>query len=221
LKKEFRDGIVVPRNRIDDYINEADCVLIGPGLPRLEGQEKGDDDTKELTESLLKKYQKKKWVIDGGSLQMMEAEWLKQLSGNVIITPHKKEFEKLFCNVILRPKAEESRSFAIAQDDIGKMARKYHCIILLKGQTDIICSPSACRIVEGGNAGMTKGGTGDVLAGLVAGLYCKNSDPFLVATCASYINKKAGESLFKKVGYYFNASDLADEIPRVMKEYIL
>ena len=67
---------------------------------------------------------------------------------------------------------------------------------------------------------MTKGGTGDVLAGLVAALYCKNDDPFLVATSASYINKKAGESLFKKVGYYFNSSDLVDEIPRMMKEIL-
>ena len=63
---------------------------------------------------------------------------------------------------------------------------------------------------------MTKGGTGDVLAGLVAALYCKN-DAFLSACAGSYINKKAGESLQKKVGIYFNATDLAAEIPRVMK----
>ncbi len=67
---------------------------------------------------------------------------------------------------------------------------------------------------------MTKGGTGDVLAGLTAALYCKNDDPFLVASCASFINKKAGENLFRKVGYYFNSSDLADEIPRIMRELI-
>lgn len=67
---------------------------------------------------------------------------------------------------------------------------------------------------------MTKGGTGDVLAGLVASIYCKN-DAFLSASAGSYINKKAGERLFEKVGYYFNASDLADEIPKVMKELIL
>ena len=42
-KSEFKNGIVVPRESIDSYINEADCILIGPGLPRLEGQEKGDD----------------------------------------------------------------------------------------------------------------------------------------------------------------------------------
>ncbi|MCO6499918.1 MAG: hypothetical protein J5I47_06005, partial [Vicingus serpentipes] len=63
------------------------------------------------------------------------------------------------------------------------------------------------------------GGTGDVLAGLVAALYAKN-EAFLSACAASYINKKAGESLFERVGYYFNASDLADEIPKVMKNVI-
>src|SRR5512146_554159 len=55
VKKEWRNGIVVSRSKIDDYIQEADAVLIGPGLPREEGKEQGDDDTKELTERLLKK----------------------------------------------------------------------------------------------------------------------------------------------------------------------
>jgi len=59
------------------------------------------------------------------------------------------------------------------------------------------------------------------LAALIAGLYCKNEDPFLVASAGSFINKKAGESLFARVGYYFNASDLVDEIPKVMKEQLL
>jgi NAD(P)H-hydrate epimerase len=67
---------------------------------------------------------------------------------------------------------------------------------------------------------MTKGGTGDVLAGLVASLYCKN-DAFLSAACASFINKRAGESLYKQMGLYYNANDLANEIPKVMKEFIL
>jgi NAD(P)H-hydrate repair Nnr-like enzyme with NAD(P)H-hydrate dehydratase domain len=66
---------------------------------------------------------------------------------------------------------------------------------------------------------MTKGGTGDVLAGLVAALACKN-ELYLAATAGSYFNKKAGEALFEKVGYNFNASDLADEIPVVMKQLL-
>ncbi len=159
-----------------------------------------------ITKYLLLHYPRKKWVIDGGALQMMDPMWLRGLSGNVIVTPHKKEFNTLFG---VDPTDENAK----------EMAKKYNCIVLLKGPYDIVCSPTRCVKVEGGNAGMTKGGTGDVLAGLVAALACKN-DLFLAALAGSYINKKAGDSLFANVGYYFNASDLIDEIPHVMKEVL-
>ncbi len=220
-KEEFRNGIVIPRSKIDSYIEEADCILIGPGLPRKEGQEEGEEDTKELTENLLKKYPNKKWVIDGGSLQVIDLSFI---PSNAILTPHFKELEKLFSDVIPNsfrdPVHEGSEMLKQVQHDIvGKMAKKYSCVILLKGETDVVCSQEYCVRVSGGNAGMTKGGTGDVLSGLVAALNCKN-DPFLAAAAGSFINKKAGESLYQKVGLYFNASDLADEIPKVMKELI-
>ncbi len=240
VKTEFRDGIVVARNQIEDYIQEADCVLIGPGMVRNEKlkikNEKSQlkvknleeidrlkdegEQTYYLTKYLLFKYKEKKWVIDAGSLQMIEPEFIPQ---NAILTPHQKEFETLFNNVILSAASDASEEsheiLHFAQDDIRGLAKKYNCVILLKGEVDIVCSSKECVEISGGNAGMTKGGTGDVLAGLVAGLYCKN-DAFLSACAGSYINKKAGESLFKKVGYYFNASDLADEIPKTMKELI-
>lgn len=202
-KEEFRDGIVVPRDKIENYIEEADCVLIGPGLPRKDGEEKGDDDTKELTEGLLKKYPSKRWVIDGGSLQTIDKNLI---SASSILTPHPKEFETLFG---IKP----------TEESILEMAKKYKCVILVKGEKDIVASPDDAVEISGGNAGMTKGGTGDVLAGLVAALYAKN-DAFLSAKVGSYINKKAGESLAKRVGLYFNSSDLADEIPKVMKELL-
>ena len=216
VKEEFRGGIVVRRDKIEDYIQEADCVLIGPGLPRKEGQEEGDDDTKELTEKLLKKYAHKKWVIDGGSLQTINASFIPQ---NAILTPHSKEFERLKFK-IQNSKFKVTVQNSKLEKQVEMLAKEYKCVILLKGPTDIICSPQECVRVSGGNAGMTKGGTGDVLAGLVAALYCKN-EAFLSASSGSYINKKAGEELFKRVGYYFNASDLADEIPKAMKELII
>jgi ADP-dependent NAD(P)H-hydrate dehydratase / NAD(P)H-hydrate epimerase len=202
-KDEFRNGIVVPRGKLDKYIEEADVILIGPGLPREEGIEKGDDDTRELTERLFRKYPTKKWVVDGGSLQVINSEILPQTS---IITPHHKEFRTLF-------------GIEGMPDSVVEMAGKYKITILLKGEVDVISNGKESVRVYGGNAGMTKGGTGDVLAGLVAALYCKN-EAFLSACVASYINKKAGESLAKKVGIYFNASDLADEIPKVMKQLV-
>lgn len=204
MKEQFLNGIVIPRESIDNYITEADCILIGPGMPREDGVREGDDDTKVLTESLLKKYNDKKWVIDGGSLQTISPEMLPQTA---IITPHKGEFQKLF-------------GIEATEPAVSEMARKYNVVILSKGEQDVVSSPTETVVIRGGNSGMTKGGTGDVLAGLTAALYAKN-DAFLSACAASYINKRAGDSLFAKVGYYFNASDLADEIPKVLKELII
>ena len=215
-KEEFRDGIVIRRNQIDSYINEADCILIGPGLPREEGREEGDDDTKGLTERLFKKYPEKKWVIDGGSLQTIKPDIISQTA---IVTPHQGEFETL------KLKSQNSKVKIASQnsklkEQVKVFAREYNCVVLVKGEEDIVCSPDKCVQVSGGNAGMTKGGTGDVLAGLIAALFCKN-DAVLSACSGSYVNKKAGESLYKRVGYYFNSSDLVDEIPKVMRELIL
>jgi NAD(P)H-hydrate epimerase len=203
-KEEFRNGIIVPRDKIEHYIEEADCILIGPGLPREEGVEKGDDDTKKLTERLFKTYPNKKWVVDGGSLQVIEPEVLPK---TVIITPHHKEFETLFNSETTFEKAKE-------------MAQKFNITILLKGEKDVVCDAQNSVMISGGNAGMTKGGTGDVLAGLVSAFYCKN-EAFLSAASASFVNKKAGENLAQRMGLYFNASDLANEIPVVMKNYML
>lgn len=220
-KKEFRNGIVVARSGLDNYAEEADCILIGPGLPREEGVEQNDDDTKTLTESLLAKYPHKKWVIDGGSLQTIDPEVLPGLKTIPILTPHSGEFSKLFNFQSNHDEKNEQ-----IQNKVSEMAKKYKCVILLKGVEDIVCSPfdsaqgeTRCVRVSGGNSGMTKGGTGDVLAGLVSALYRKN-DAFLSACAGSYINKQAGESLFQKVGPYFNASDLAGEIPKVMKSIL-
>ena len=224
-KQEFRDGIVVPKKDVESYIQEADCVLIGPGMVRTEEKLKPTEDydlkslsevdeienegiqTYYLTKYILKKYNNKRLVLDGGSLQMMDRDWLLSYKvKSAILTPHQGEFEKLF---EIEPTLK----------NVAEMAKKYNCVILLKGETDIVCDGHECVMIKGGNAGMTKGGTGDVLAGLAAALYCKN-DAFLSACAASFINKKAGESLYKRVGPYFNSSDLVDEIPKVMKEVI-
>ncbi|MBI2621460.1 MAG: NAD(P)H-hydrate dehydratase [Candidatus Levybacteria bacterium] len=215
LKTKFVNGIIVPRDKVEDYIEEADCILIGPGLPRPEGEEIGDDGTKILTEKLLSKFPHKKWVIDGGSLQVVEPELI---PNNSIVTPHKKEFELLKLK-IKNEKLKMTIKNLKLEEQAKLFAKEFGVIVLLKGPVDIVCSTDRCVLVEGGNAGMTKGGTGDVLAGLTAALYAKN-DAFLSAICASFINKKAGESLAERVGLYFNASDLVAEIPKVMKRYI-
>lgn len=210
-KSEFRNGIVIPRSKIEDYIAEADSILIGPGLPRPEGHEPTDDDTREITHRLLSTFPKKRWVIDGGSLQMMDPSLI---PAGAILTPHTREFETLF-NVQIT-----NCELRIKQETVMENAKKYNCTIVLKGETDIVCSPERCVTVSGGNAGMTKGGTGDVLSGISVGLYAKN-DAWLSACGASFFNKRASEELFHSKGYWYNASDLLHALPGVMKRYIL
>lgn len=192
-KEEFRNGIVVPREDVESYIEEDDCILIGPGMTR-------DSETETLTNTLLKKYPHKQWVIDAGAIQMMDASLIPP---KAILTPHHGEYAQLF-----------------GDQDVAAAAKKHRCIVLLKGEKDIASDGKETRVIEGGNAGMTKGGTGDVLAGLIAALACKN-DPFLATIAGSFINKKAGDALFEKVGPYFNATDLADQIPYSMKEILI
>ena len=86
------------------------------------GKEEGDDDTKLLTEKLLKKYPNKKWVIDGGSLQMMDLEIIPRSS---ILTPHKREFEMLFKSQIQNPKLQINSNDQIfeIQNEVYAMAK--------------------------------------------------------------------------------------------------
>ena len=133
---------------------------------------------------------------------------------NAILTPHHGEFASLLTRAEVASESQGDES------QVAWFAKKYHCIVLLKGEKDIVSNGQETRVVEGGNPGMTKGGTGDVLAGLIASLACKN-DSFEAAIAGSFINKKAGDALFETVGPYFNATDLANQIPKTMKELLL
>ena len=220
MKSRLNSFIWVPWEEIEEYIKKSDAILIGPGLMRYRGETEDRKQktenrkvwdvvgrkTKEMTERLLKEFPNKQWVIDAGSLQVMETKFIPQ---NAILTPNEKEFRFLFgVEVGSQPSPRQ----------LLDIAKKYSCIIVLKNIETLVCSPQECLMVKGGNAGMTKGGTGDVLAGLAVALVAKNP-PFLSACAAAFLTKKAGDELYKKVGFAYNADDLAEEIPRILGEY--
>ncbi len=225
IKSSLLSFIWIPWEDTEKYIEKSDAVLIGPGFMRY-GSEKTPvwkrhyqnhlegRITREITESLLKSFPDKKWVIDAGSLQVIEPNLIPK---NAIITPNRKEFELLFKEDIqgsggFQKKREKERL-------VKKVAEKYGCIVVFKDQTTIVCSPENCILVKGGNPGMTKGGTGDVLAGLTVSLFAKN-DAFLAASSSSYIAKKAADELYKKVGINYNANDLSEKIPEIFKSLV-
>lgn len=139
----------------------------------------------------------KKLVIDGDGLKKIKG----RIPKGALLTPHEGEFQMLF--------GKEG-----TERDVMDMAKKHSCMILKKGQADIISDGKRVERIRGGNPGMTKGGTGDVLAGLVAALACKNGI-FEAACAASWITKKAGDMLMEEYGYDFCASDLAQSLAKV------
>lgn len=204
LKKIFRNGIIVPQKDLFHYVSEDDAVLVGPGMMR-EGAE--GERAKQETRQLIEKFPDKRFVFDAGALQMMDREWLRNLKTKAIITPHRKEFEELF-----QVEAEEK--------NVVEMAKKYGVVILLKKVVDIISDGNKTYIIEGGNAGLTKGGTGDVLGGLVVSFYARG-DALTAASAASLLLKATAEELFKSKGYWYNVSDIIKKLPEKFKEYRL
>lgn len=187
--------IWVPWEEIDEYVSKSDAVLIGPGMMRYRRtvEDGGGEVTKKVTKVLLEKFPEKKWVIDGGSLQVMDARWIPE---NAVVTPNKKEYQMLFGE----EKPEEA-------------AKKYKCVIVSKGPTAYVSDGKTTYDISGGNAGLTKGGTGDVLAGIIVGLLAKNP-PILAAAAGAYLIKKTAEALYEKVGYNFNADDVSENVFR-------
>ncbi|MFH0885367.1 MAG: NAD(P)H-hydrate dehydratase [Candidatus Micrarchaeota archaeon] len=182
--KTIPEAIVVDRYDSPAIRGKLDCVLYGIGL----------GDTKP-----------KLPAIPSGTALVIDGDGLKRVKGKIpkgaILTPHENEFRMLF-------------GMEGSERNVLTMARKHGCVILKKGPIDIIADgrPGAgCGRVETNrihNQGMTKGGTGDVLAGLVAALACKN-DAFTAAVAGARINGNAGNLLKKRYGYNYCASDLA------------
>lgn len=212
LKSLFHNGIVVRQDDVDVYVEEDDAILIGPGMVR--GEDEEATYARALTRRLLQDFPHKRFVIDAGALQIIDAAWLKELKEPPIITPHKGEFKRLFGIDVSKASPDE-----IVQI-VQQKAQEYSCTILLKSIQDYISDGTEVYIVRGGNQGLTKGGSGDILAGLTAGLFTRS--PALVsAISASYGIKTAADELYKEKGYWYNMSDIIHTIPGVFRKSLL
>jgi len=99
--------------------------------------------------------------------------------------------------------------------EIQKTAKKLNATILVKGKVDIICNAEHAKLNFTGNPGMTVGGTGDVLSGIVAGLIALKVDAFEAAVAGAFVNGAAGDFVASEIGYHMMATDIIDLIPRV------
>jgi len=189
------------------YADRFDAVLIGNGITL-----KAD----KFCHYFIRKCQKPK-VIDADALKTLS---FRDFS-NSILTPHERELELMLINSgkdFLLPKLKESNvkeKAEILQGNLRYFLQNDN-VLLVKGPTDIIISRNKIAFNRTGNQGMTKAGTGDVLAGLVVGFLAKTQDLFKSAVAGSFINGYVGDQLLKKKkGYSFIASDIVEDLEKL------
>ena len=195
LKSEVATFIMVTNEELWETVGLSDVVMVGPGLEESE-------ENKALVKRLLKDYPNEKVVIDATAFWHVDPKLLHE---NCIVTPHTREFENTFqC---------EAKA-----DNVLLMAEKFGCTIVLTGPTDYISNGKGVYENKTGNVGMTKGGTGDVLVGLVGGLFSFN-DPLNSALAGAYLNGLAGDNLYKEKNSFYNAEDVVGELGRIWMSY--
>ena len=165
-------------------------AVLGMGVER-------NDEFRDFVEEFLKLSSVRKVVLDASALTP-------EIPENVecVMTPHKGEFKIVFGEPSL--------------ENLKRLALKTNSVIVLKGERDVITDGKRVRYNVTGNAGMTVGGTGDVLAGIV-GAFLSLNDPFWSASAGAFVNGLAGDLCFEDFGYNYTATDLIAKIPIALK----
>jgi NAD(P)H-hydrate epimerase len=149
-------------------------------------------------------------LLDADGLKAF-AEFKRALKVPLVLTPHAGEYA-----VLAGRKLSESLEERVAE--VQRTAAELKAVILLKGQVDVVCDAKRVKLNFTGNPGMTVGGTGDVLSGIVGALLAQKADAFEAAVAGAFVNGAAGDFVARDVGYHLTASDLLEWIPRVFDD---
>ncbi len=185
-------------------------VVLGPGIGL---NEETRDFVIEALEVLLKLD--KNVVVDADALKHVAHTKIK-LNEKIILTPHLGE--------VLRLLGIEHKTQTYINDIdyrielCRKVTSEYNTVTILKGPIDVICYKEKYRLNKTGTPGMSVGGTGDVLTGIVAALLARGLSPYQAAQIATFVNGRAGEISSREFGERITALDLVDKIPQVFME---
>ncbi|MCX7912533.1 MAG: NAD(P)H-hydrate dehydratase, partial [Dehalococcoidales bacterium] len=157
----------------------------------------------------------KRQVLDADALNILTRipEWWQWLTDDAIITPHPGEMSRL-CGLSV----DEIQADRV--DVARRFAAEWHQTIVLKGAyTVIVTADGHCRISPFANPGLASAGTGDVLAGIIAGLAAQGLNPFDAACLGVYLHGASGEMVKERLGDTgMIASDLLAVIPLAIKQ---
>jgi len=150
-------------------------------------------------------------VIDADAIHALGKKPEVVSGKNFLITPHSYEFYILTGKEVF--KLSEEEKIKVVETEAARLKTT----ILLKGPTDIISNGKDTALGKTGSPFMTKGGTGDTLAGIAGALIARGISVFEAGQAAAFINGTAGELAARKFGESLMATDLIDMIPEVIK----
>jgi NAD(P)H-hydrate epimerase len=185
------------------YIEIANAVVLGPGLGL-------HVETREAVKAVVEAVEMagKPLLLDADGLKAF-SEFKRKLNVPLVLTPHAGEYA-----ILTGKKLSENLKERVSE--VQRTAAELGAVILLKGPVDIICDEKRFKLNFTGNPGMTVGGTGDVLSGIVGAFLAQQVDPFEAAVAGAFVNGAAGDFVFEEKGYHMVSTDLLEWIPKVL-----
>ena len=204
-----------------ELADEATAVALGPGLGRA-------PETMRLVGALYHRI-KQPMVVDADALNALAAnpERLQSPGGPRILTPHPGEFHRLTGEPVAATPAERAEQAARlcrhgsrdASDDVSSDASKAcGTVVVLKGHRTVICDGRQYAVNTTGNPGMSTGGTGDCLTGIITALVGQGQHPWQAARLGAHLHGQAGDLAAQELGQVsLVASDLPKYLPAAIR----
>ena len=190
---------------ITEKLDACDVLALGPGLGRTV-------QTERLVWELLRRTEKPV-VLDADGINALTGhiDVLDQRRGRVtILTPHDGEFARIGGDLSHGDRIRAAKEFAMA----------HGCVLVLKGHRTITATPEGNVLVNTtGNSGLAKGGSGDVLTGMIASLLAQGATPVQAAALGVWMHGRAGDlAAERRTEYAMTPADVIESLPEVFKE---
>ena len=203
INTRIPEAMTIDKITLEDDVSKYKAIAIGPGLGT-------DAAAHHLVSSLIKNYTGR-LVLDADALNVLSQhkEWLGQLMPGTILTPHPKEFDRLF--------GEHSNEPGRWNTAL-QVSKQYDIIIVLKGHHTLIASKGNAYFNTTGNAGLAKGGSGDSLTGIITALLAQQYDAAEAAKLGVFIHGLAADLAIEQQSHEsLMASDIAANLGKAFK----
>ena len=196
VMSDFNSSIIT---KIEEDLSKFSCIGVGPGIGTV-------TETRKVLQEIFEAY-KRPVVLDADALNLISSDkkLFQKIPQSSILTPHPKEFERLFGET-----KNDFERIQLAQEK----AKELGLPIVLKGHHTCIATPGGkAYFNDTGNAGMAKGGSGDVLTGILTALVGQYHDTIKSAILGVYLHGLAGDMAAEKYSTEaMIASDIIDSL---------